>query len=113
MNMNMIHIYIYVYMLEAWQNRVRETQRWPPSITNVRGARQERQKSPEREFFIDNLLARIHRCFWCTGLAPWEFESPFPGSLLSTFLGPGCSWRGRSRLCQVRGAAVRGDHTDY
>ena len=43
----------------------------------------------EREFFIDNLLVRIHRCFWCTGLAPWEFESPFPGSLISTFLEAG------------------------
>ena len=32
----------------------------------------------EREFFIDNLLVRIHRCFWWTGLAPWEFEFPFP-----------------------------------
>ena len=41
----------------------------------------------EREFFIDNLLVWVHRCFWCTGLAPWEFESPFPGSLISTFLG--------------------------
>jgi hypothetical protein len=41
----------------------------------------------EREFFIDNLLVRVHRCFWCTGLAPWEFKSPFPGSLISTFLG--------------------------
>ena len=40
----------------------------------------------EREFFIDNLLVRIHRCFWCAGLAPWEFESSFPGSLTSTFL---------------------------
>ena len=40
----------------------------------------------EREFFIGNLLVRVHRCFWCTGLAPWEFESPFPGSLISTFL---------------------------
>ena len=40
----------------------------------------------EREFFIDNLLVRVHRCFWCTGLAPWEFESPFPGGLISTFL---------------------------
>ena len=27
------------------------------------------------------------RCFWWTGLAPWEFEFPFPGSLISTFLG--------------------------
>jgi len=44
----------------------------------------------EREFFIDNLLVRIHCIIvmirW-TGLAPWEFEVPFPGSLTSTFLG--------------------------
>jgi len=37
----------------------------------------------EREFFIDNLLVRIHLIIvmirW-TGLAPWEFEFPFPGS---------------------------------
>jgi len=42
-----------------------------------------------REFFVDNLLVRIHVIIvmirW-TGLAPWEFESPFPGSLTSTFL---------------------------
>jgi len=42
-----------------------------------------------REFFIDHLLVRIHFVIemirW-TGLAPWEFESPFPGSLTSTFL---------------------------
>ena len=41
---------------------------------------------PEREFFIDNLLVRIHFIIvtirW-TGLAPWEFEFPFPGSLKS------------------------------
>ena len=45
----------------------------------------------EREFFIVNLLVRIHFTIvmigW-TGLAPWEFESPFPGSLTSTFLTP-------------------------
>jgi hypothetical protein len=40
----------------------------------------------EREFFIDNLLVRIHRCFWWTGLAPWEFEFPFPGSFISTLV---------------------------
>ena len=44
----------------------------------------------ERDFFIDNLLVRIHSIIemikW-TGLAPWEFEFPFPGSLTSTFLG--------------------------
>ena len=43
----------------------------------------------EREFFIDNLLVRIHYIIvmikW-TGLAPWEFEFPLPGSLTSTFL---------------------------
>ena len=39
---------------------------------------------PEREFFIDNLLVRIHCIIvmirW-TGLAPWRFEFSFPGSL--------------------------------
>ena len=44
----------------------------------------------EREFLIDNLLVRVHFIIvmirW-TGLAAWEFEFPFPGSLTSTFLG--------------------------
>jgi len=43
----------------------------------------------EREFFIDNLLVRIHFIIVMirlTGLAPWEFEFTFPGSLTSTFL---------------------------
>ena len=33
----------------------------------------------ETEFFIDNLLVRIHliiEMIWWTGLAPWEFEFP-------------------------------------
>jgi len=47
-------------------------------------------RDSEREFFIDNLLVRMHFIIivmirW-TGLAPWEFEFPFPGSLTSTFL---------------------------
>ena len=49
----------------------------------------ETQASIEREFFIDNLLVRIHLIIvmiWWTGLAPWDFEFPFPGSLTSTFL---------------------------
>ena len=45
----------------------------------------------EREFFIGNLLVRIHFIIvmirW-TGLAPWQFEFPFSGSLTSTFLAP-------------------------
>ena len=44
---------------------------------------------PEREFFIGNLVVRIHFIIviirW-TGLAPQEFEFSFPGSLISTFL---------------------------
>ena len=43
----------------------------------------------ESEFFIDTVLVRIHCIIvmirW-TGLALWEFEFPFPGSLTSTFL---------------------------
>ena len=43
----------------------------------------------ENEFFIDNLLVRIHFIIvmirW-TGLALWEFGFPFPGSPTSTFL---------------------------
>ena len=41
----------------------------------------------EREFFIDDLLVRIHlisEMIWWTGLAPWKFEIPFPGSTTST-----------------------------
>ena len=47
------------------------------------------------EFFIDNLLVRIHCIIvmikW-TGLASWEFEFPFPGSLTSTLGQPPNSW---------------------
>jgi len=43
----------------------------------------------KREFFIDNLLFRIHFIIvmirW-TGLAPWECEYHFSGSWTSTFL---------------------------
>ena len=69
---------------------------------DARGGREERvllssavsaggAKGPacQREFFVDNLLVRIHFIivmFRWTGLAPWEFEFPFPGSLTSTIL---------------------------
>ena len=42
----------------------------------------------EREFFIDSLLVQIHliiEMIWWTGLVPWDFEFPFPGSLIFTF----------------------------
>ena len=55
-----------------------------------------------REFFIDNLLVRIHLIIvmirW-TGLAPWEFEFPFPDSLTSTFIFPNLK---HQRRCQAR-----------
>ena len=43
----------------------------------------------EETFFIDNLLVQIHFIivmFRWIGLAPRDFEFPFPGSLTSTFL---------------------------
>ena len=43
----------------------------------------------EGGFFIDDLLVRFHFIIdmvWWTGLVPWEFGFPFPGSLASTFL---------------------------
>ena len=42
----------------------------------------------ERESFIDNLVVQndfIIEMIRSTGLASWEFEFPFPGSLASTF----------------------------
>ena len=54
-----------------------------PSAGDVCGGTRPRQ----REFFIDNLLVRIHFIIvmirW-TGLAPWEFEFPFPAALEAT-----------------------------
>ena len=60
---------------------------------NRRGIHSRAVSTPggEREFFIDNLLVRIHfiiEMIWWTGLAPWEFTFPFPSSLISTFLTP-------------------------
>ena len=50
-----------------------------------------RTRFREKVIFVDNLLVRIRFIIvmirW-TGLAPWEFEFPLPGSLTSTFLGP-------------------------
>ena len=41
---------------------------------------------------IDNLLVRIRVTIWMmrwNGLEPWEFEFPFPGSLISTHVSLG------------------------
>jgi len=42
---------------------------------------------PEREFFIDNLLVRIHFIIvmiWWTGLAPWEFAPTCHARIVSS-----------------------------
>ena len=42
-----------------------------------------------RRISIDIILVLIYLSIviiWWTGLAPWEFEFPFPGSHTSTFL---------------------------
>ena len=47
------------------------------------------QVQSEKEFFIDTPLVRLHfiiEVIWWSGLAPWEFRFPLPGSLISTFL---------------------------
>ena len=43
----------------------------------------------QKPVLVGEELVRIHFIIvmiWWTGLAPWEFESLFPGSLTSTFL---------------------------
>jgi len=74
----------------------------------------------KREISIDNLLVRIHfiiEMIWWTGLAPWEFEFPFPGSHTSTFQHShqyltirarstrACTWvrRAYGKLCCLQG----------
>ena len=70
----------------------------------------------EREFFVDNLLVRIHFIIvmigW-TGLAPWEFAFPFPGSLTITFLvrKVECCTDGTTHLLLcARGKGTQGRH---
>ena len=90
------------------------TEKGDAERTLPNGAHHAAPPRPEREFFIDNLLVQIHFIIvmirW-TGLAPWEFELPFPGSLTSTFLSPHQSRPGSAPLerlvfyCQTTGAS--------
>ena len=64
-------------------------------VVSPDGLRAREPGNPQEDFFIDNLLFRIHviiEMIWWTGLAPWEFELPFPGGLISTFLAGPCTW---------------------
>ena len=58
----------------------------------------------EREMCMDNLLVRINviiKMIYWTGLVPWEFEFPFPGSRIYTFLAA-LRWLRRSSFSGVR-----------
>jgi hypothetical protein len=67
----------------AGSKNLKDFKGWPPPDRAGGGA------CRYRDFFIDNLLVRIHffiEMIRWTGLAPWKFEFPLPGSLTSTFL---------------------------
>ena len=68
-----------VVSLERWPLRLHAVRaRWPISLE-----REERENS----LLTTNLSGSTSsclRCFWWTGLAPWEFEFPFPCSLISS-----------------------------
>ena len=71
------------------------------------GAERRPPHAIERQFYIDNLLVRIHLIIvmiWWTGLAPWEFEFPLPGSLISNTV----EWWQRDRR-QNLAAGVQSD----
>ena len=78
------YIYIYIYIYINPNPRSREEREGSLLRPHLRG---ETIRPREREFFIDNLLVRIHLIIvmirW-TGLASSEFEFPLPCSL--TFL---------------------------
>ena len=91
-------VYLLYLSIQGWSNAERESAEQARAVGQaaVAGARpvpRARRRTPvmpsEREFLMDNLLVRIHfiieKIRW-TGLAPWEFEFPLSGSLVSTFL---------------------------
>ena len=72
----------------------------------------------EREFFIDNLLVRIHviiEVTWWTGLAPWEFEFPYiylrnRGLLMLSKLKTRDTCEGTHAPCTVTAVFILQDH---
>ena len=94
-----LYLYLSVYLSLSFSRSKKEKKGVAPFSKFLKlvsfEAGQEGSRASATEFFIDNLLIRIHLIIvmirW-TGLAPWEFESPFPGELTSTFL----EFRGRA-----------------
>ena len=69
------------------------------------------ERPTKKEFFIDNRLVPIHFIFvmmWWTGLAPWEFEFSFPGSLISAFL-----WKAYKFTSLIRRRTFLGPYGRY
>jgi len=99
-------VHLIITMIKWIRTSRRAEEDHPPAFELRRGA-----FSLEREFFIDSLLVRIHFIivmFRWTGLAPWEFEFPFPGSLTSVFLGVLVTLRCRLSLRVTWGGGLRG-----
>jgi len=73
----------------AFMHSRKQVKVYEPYIRALLGTASHPASSTGRELFIDNLLVRnrfsIVMMRW-TGLAPWEVETPFPGSLTSTLL---------------------------
>ena len=64
--------------------KLSDTRVYEPQILDLCGARAGGGGRASNGY----LHVRIHfitKMIWWTGLAPWEFEFPFPGSLISTF----------------------------
>ena len=64
-----------------------------------------RERERENSLLTTNLSGSTSsclRCFWWTGLAPWEFEFPFPCSLVSTFLGRERAGSTQGARCQAQ-----------
>ena len=82
-------VYIYIWSPARGGLRHRPARCEPPLDLFELTSRQWATEMKERELCIDNPLVRIHfiiKMIWWTGLAPWEFEFSFPGSLTSTVL---------------------------
>ena len=81
-------------------------------MEELEGAALLQRERGQREVLIDNALVPIHFIIEMTcwsGLAPWEFEFPFSGSLTSTFLVRGVMLKGSQGCCLPRQTSrVRG-----
>ena len=73
----------------CWRIRWRRLKRRSGASSSTGPRAPQRKLLVQREIVIDNLLVRFHSIIvmtrW-TGLAPWDFDFPYPGGLTSTLL---------------------------